>query len=136
MRTGLKGKQHVGAYSRWDWLPNWMWRLNFYLGRLIFANMDPLSHHIRSFFVLRRVRAKAAVKTRSHVLFAPEDLRWLGYVTLKETFPPSLVERIRQKAGNALTRPDGRLTRQNAAPDGNHYSWYVKDLAAVVPEVQ
>ncbi len=136
MRTGSKGKQHVGAHSRWARLPNWMWRLNFYFGRLLFANMDPLSRHIRSFFVLRRVRAEAAVKTRSDVLFAPEELRRHGYVMLKAIYPPRLVDTIRQKATDALSRPDGRLTRQNAAPDGNHYSWYVKDLASVVPEVQ
>lgn len=136
MFAGSKGKQHVGAYSRWDWLPNWMWRLNFYLGRLLFANMDPLSRHIRSFFVLRSVRAEAAVEPRTDVLFAAEDLRRHGYVMLKATYPLRLVDTIRQKAGDALSRPDGRLTRQNPAPDGNHYSWYVKDLASVIPEVQ
>ena len=136
MHTGSKTKPFVPSLSRWAWLPDWLWRFNFYLGRLFFSNMDPLSHQIYCFFVLRRIRAEAALKPRSDALFAAEELRRHGYVMLPPIYPTALVEVIRKKAGDALSNPKTSLPRQQAAPDGNQYSWYVKDLASAVPEVQ
>jgi len=136
MPAGAKTKPYVPSISRFAWLPDWLWRFNFYLGRLIFSNMDPLSHQISGFFALRRVRAEAKLKPLPDVLFSAEDFRRNGYALLPAIYPPDLVETIRQKAGEALSDPEARLPRQNTAPDGNQYSWYVKDLASVVPEVQ
>jgi len=136
MRTGSRPKPFVPSLSRWAWLPDWLWRFNFYLGRLFFSNMDPLSHQIYCYLTLRRIRAEAALAPRSDVLFATKELRRHGYVMLPPIYPPALVEAIRKKAGGTLSNPETRLPRQNAAPDGNHYSWYVKDLSTAVPEVQ
>jgi len=136
MYMASKGARHEAEIPPWTWLRNRLWRLNFLLGRLLFANMDPLSHHVRSILFKLRVRAKASWKPRGDVLFAAEELKQDGYVLLKGAFSPGLVGHIREKVTEALAKTEGRLTRQHAAPDGNHYSWYLKDLATVVPEVQ
>lgn len=98
--------------------------------------MDPLSQHIRSILVMWRVRSKANWKPRADILFSAEELECRGYVLLKEAYPPGLVRRIQEKVTEALAKTESRLPRQHAAPDGNQYSWYVKDLAAVLPEVR
>jgi hypothetical protein len=136
MNIASKGTHPNAKTSPWVWLRNWPWRLNFFLGRLLFADMDPLSHHLRSIFFMWRVRFKAGWKPRGDVLFSAKEFERHGYVLLKETYPPDLVQRIQEKATAALAKPESRLPRQHAAPDGNHYSWYVKDLATVAPEVR
>jgi len=114
----------------------WMAAADRSLGRRFYADNDAFSYHLRGQLALRRIRSRVAYVPRQEGPFSGDELRRRGLVLLPGLYAPDLVETIRRRVRETFDDPARLTPRQRPAADGRQYSWYIAELATVIPEIE
>jgi len=110
-------------------------RANFAVGRRFYADESSLLHHLKIHAVLAYRRARSGYPCHRDGAFDAEELKARGFVVLEGLYDADLVDRIRAVVKARMDDPESIATRQRPGPDGNQYSWYLKDPAKLLPEI-
>lgn len=110
-------------------------RANFAAGRRLYADESSLLHHLKTHATLTYRRARSVYPRHRDGAFDARQLRARGFVVLEGLYAAALVEHIRAVVKERMEDPQSIATRQRPGPDGNQYSWYLRDPAGVLPEI-